>query len=270
MNALAIHFRYQLRGTLRNPSQLLMSYLFPLAFFALMGAVMTRLDPAFAPNLVLAMTVFAVMTGGILGLPGPMVEERESGIYRSYRVNGVPGGAVIGMPAATVVLHGLVAAGIIALTAPMLFGAPIPRSWAALAALTALAAALFAGLGSLIGTVSPQTRSTVLLSQAVFLPSMLLGGLMIPYSALPPGARRLALLLPSTWLMQLEQTLVYGRRVQIGAGLALAVLLATTVLAFGLAALCFSWDRRNAARRAHPLLALLVFVPMLTGMLLVG
>ena len=45
MSGFAIHLGYQLRSTLRSPSQLLMSYLFPLAFYALMGAVMTKLNP---------------------------------------------------------------------------------------------------------------------------------------------------------------------------------------------------------------------------------
>ncbi|GAF92256.1 unnamed protein product, partial [marine sediment metagenome] len=38
-------------------------------------------------------------------------------------------------------------------------------------------------------------------------------------------------------------------------------LLASGVLAFGLAVYLFSWDRRNSTRRGHPLLALLVLLP---------
>jgi len=269
MNALLAHFDYQVRSTLRAPSQLLMSYLFPLAFYGMMGAVMTKINPTFPPNLIPAMTIFAVMTGGLLGLPGPMVEERETGIYRSYRVNGVPAAAVIGMPAATVVVHGLVASAIIAATASALFGAPVPASWGALAAATLLAALVFAGIGALIGVTAPEARFTVLLSQAVFLPSMLLGGLMVPYSTLPESAQKFALLLPTTWLAQLEQATVYGRSAQIAPELAAGVLISAAVIAFVLAALCFNWDRRNSARRLNPLFGLLVFVPFVVGMLLV-
>lgn len=269
MNALLVHLRYQTRSALRSPSQLLMSYLFPLAFYALMGGVMTKLNPTFTPNLIPAMTIFAVMTGGLLGLPGPMVDERERGIYRSYRINGVPAATVIGMPAVTVVMHGLVAATIVAVTAPTLFDAPAPQSWIGLLACTVLGALLLAGIGSLIGIVSPEARFTTLLSQAVFLPSMLLGGLMIPYAALPVSARRFALLLPTTWLSQLEQAVVYGRRVVIAPALSAGVLATATVVAFALAAWCFDWDRGNATRRVHPLLGLLVFAPFVVGMLFV-
>jgi len=40
---------------------------------------------------------------------------------------------------------------------------------------------------------------------------------------------------------------------------------ASGVLAFGLAVYLFSWDSRNAARRGHPLLALLVLLPFVIG-----
>jgi ABC-2 type transport system permease protein len=266
MTALLVHFRIQTRAALRSPSQLLMSYLFPLAFYALMGAVMTKVNPTFKANMIPAMTIFAVMTGGLLGLPGPLVEEREKGIYRSYRVNGVPAAAVVGMPAVTVIAHALVASGLIAVTAGPLFGAATPSHWAALALCTALGAVLFAGIGTLVGVVSPDTRFTVLASQAIFLPSMLLGGLMMPYSALPESVRRFALLLPTTWLAQLEQATAYGVHVAIQPWLAAAVLGSATVVAFVVAAVCFQWDRANAGRRGRALLALLVFVPFLVGM----
>ena len=49
--------------------------------------------------------------------------------------------------------------------------------------------------------ISPSSRTTILLSQLIFIPSMLLGGLMIPYAASPASAQRLALLLPTTYAM---------------------------------------------------------------------
>ena len=47
MNAFATHFAYEFKTGLRNPSLLLMNYLFPLGFYALMGLVMTQINPVF-------------------------------------------------------------------------------------------------------------------------------------------------------------------------------------------------------------------------------
>ena len=45
------------------------------------------------------------------------------------------------------------------------------------------------------------------------------------------------------------------------------ILVLSGLVAFGLAVFLFSWDSRNTTRRAHPLLALLVFLPNIIGML---
>lgn len=267
MSALAIHLTFQFRSILRNPAQMFISYLFPLAFYAFMGLVMTEINPGFRDDLLPSMTIFAVLTGALLGLPGPLVDEREAGIYRAYRVNGVPAAAVLAMPALTLGFHALIAAALVAATAVPLFGAPLPASWVALALATVLGTAVFAALGTLIGVVSASSRATILLSQAVFLPSMLLGGLMVPVETLPSGAQVAALLLPTTWLAQLEQAVVYGREVLVDPALATAVLVASAVLTFAVAAYSFNWDSKNATRRGHPALALLAILPFLAGML---
>jgi ABC-2 type transport system permease protein len=267
VSALAVHFAFQFRSMLRNPAQMLLSYLFPLCFYAFMGLVMTEINPGFRENLLPSMTIFTVMTGALLGLPGPLVDEREAGIYRAYRVNGVPAATVLAMPALTIAFHALIAAALVAATAVPLFGAPGPASWVALALATVLGAAVFAAFGTLVGVVSATSRATVLLSQAVFLPSMLLGGLMVPLETLPRGAQLAALLLPTTWLAQLEQATVYGRDALVDPALAAAVVVASAFLAFAVAAYSFNWDTRNAMRRGHPALALLAILPLVAGML---
>jgi ABC-2 type transport system permease protein len=235
-----------------------------------MGLVMTGINPDFRDNLVPSMTIFTVMTGALLGLPGPLMDEREAGIYRAYRVNGVPAAAVLAMPAISVSFHALIAAAVVAVTAAPLFGAPVPESWPALAFGTVLGAAVFAAFGTLIGVVSTSSRATVLLSQAIFLPSMLLGGLMVPLETLPSGAQTAALLLPTAWLAQLEQATVYGRTPMVDPALAAAVLATSAVLAFGVSAWTFNWDSRNRTRRGHPALALLALAPLVAGVLASG
>jgi ABC-2 type transport system permease protein len=40
MNAFAHHFSFEFKTGLRNPTLMLMNYLFPLGFYAMMGLVM--------------------------------------------------------------------------------------------------------------------------------------------------------------------------------------------------------------------------------------
>jgi hypothetical protein len=55
-----------------------------------------------------AMIMFAVMCSYLLGMPSSMVAARESGLYRSYRIKGVPSWASMVAPVLANALHMLV------------------------------------------------------------------------------------------------------------------------------------------------------------------
>jgi ABC-2 type transport system permease protein len=268
MNAFINHFSFEFRTGIRNQTSLLMNYLLPLGFYAMMGLVMPEVNPTFLETMIPAMIVFAILASTLLGLPDPLVTAREAGIFRSYKVNGVPAVSILVIPALTTIFHMVIVAIIITVTAPVFFDAPAPVNWPGFI-LTFLALAFAcAGLGALIGVISPDSRLTVLWSQLIFLPSMLLGGMMLPYSQLPEAVGRVARLLPATLAMNAFRGLALDLAADFDTLGSLIILLAGGVLAFGLAIYLFNWDRRNATRRGHPLLALLVLIPFGMGMFL--
>lgn len=260
MKAFFRHFAFEFKTGLRNPSLLLMHYLFPLAFFALMGAMMTKINPFFTETMVPAMAIFATLASAVLGLPDPLVEAREAGVYRSYRINGIPALSILGIPVLTTAFHVLIAAAVITASGPPLFKGFYPTNWGAYALLTILIAFSFSAIGALIGVIAGNSRTTVLLSQLVFLPSMLLSGLMVPLKILPSTFRPIAALLPATHAMQAYIGLAYGKETMIDPTASVAILLSGGILCFGLAIYLFNWDNRNRARRGHPALALLALV----------
>lgn len=265
MTAFATHFSFEFRTGIRNRSLLLLNYLFPLAFYLMMGFVMPGLNPMFLDSLLPAMVIFAVYTAAILGLPDPLVQARDAGIFRSYKINGVPKLNILAIPALTTSLHLVIVTIIIVLTAPLLFNAPVPINW--LNFVIVFLATLFAcaGLGVLIGVISPNSRATILLSQLFFLPSMLIGGLMLPYSMLPPAAQIAAQLLPSTHAMNALKSLAMGQAADFWPWGSVMVLLAGGLTAFGLAFYLFRWDSQYTKRRLPSAAALLAIVPYVVG-----
>lgn len=269
MSAFTNHFSFEFKTGLRNPTLMLMNYLFPLGFYAMMGLVMVQINPGFKDTLIPSIVIVSIMVSTLLGLPGPLVESREAGIYRSFKINGVPVFSILIIPSLSTIFHALIVSVIIAVTAAPLFDGAVPVSWLNFALITLLIAFTFGGLGMLIGVVSTSSRSTVLWSQLIFLPSMLIGGVMMPLSFLPESVLPIAGLLPSTYAMQAYQGLAYQVDTIYNPVVSVLVLAALGIFSVFLATYLFSWDSQNSTRRGHPLLALLVLVPLIVGILLI-
>ena len=267
MRAFALHLGFEFRIGIRNKTLMLMNYLFPLGCYVLFGSLLGQVNPGFLAIIVPAMSVFAIMSGALLGMPDTLVSARNAGIFRSCKINGVPALSLLVIPVLTSMMHALVVALVIAATAPALFGGESPRNWAGFLLVFAAAAFALAGAGALIGVVSANTRMTVLLSQLVFIPSMILGGLMLPVSILPDTLARVSRILPTGYAMDAFAGLAMGQDA-VGAWLSLAILLAAGAIAFGLAALLFGWDPKNTTRRAHPAWAVLALIPYAAGLVL--
>jgi ABC-2 type transport system permease protein len=261
------HFAFEFKTGLRNSTLLLLNYLFPLAFYAMMGLVMIQINPMFAETMIPAMVVFATMSSALLGLPAPLVESREAGIYRSYKINGVPALSILLMPALTTAFHVLIVSAIIAVTGAPLFDGANPSDWLAFALVTLMLVFACSGIGALIGVIAQDARAVVLLSQLVYLPSMLLGGLMIPLDILPESVRPFSLLLPASHAMQAYVGFAYGLETVVAPWLSVGVLLVSGLLAFGLAIYLFSWDSQNETQRGHPLMALLALIPYVAAVI---
>ncbi len=268
MKAFAVHYSYEFLAGLRNRTLLLMNYLMPLGFFGLMGAMMVEINPFLGEQLIPAMVIFAVLTGTVMGLPTPFVEAREAEIYRSYRINGVSATSLLVIPGLSAAPHMLIVAAIITAASPFLFKSDLPANWPAYLLVLVLFMFAGSGLGSLIGVISANSRIAVLWQQLVYLPSILLGGLMVPAEILPEMFVRIGHLLPASYAMQSFLGLAYGREVLYQPLMGALVLFIGGIVSYGLAFYLFSWDSKNDTRRGHSALAVLALVPYLLGALL--
>jgi len=267
MTAFIYHFLYDFRTGMRDKTLLLLNYLFPLGFYILMGLLMTGLNPTFAPTMIPAMILVAIMACTLLGLPNPVVESRDAGVFRSFKINGVPALSIITIPILSNLVHIILVSVIISATARPLFGAGIPVNWGYFALILLVSAFTLASLGMLIGVVSPNSRMIVLFSQSIFLPSMILGGLMIPSDLLPPALYRVSLLLPTNYAMNAWRGLAFGMSTTFEPLWGVLILLTSGLIAYILAIYLFSWDIKNRQVGHNPLLGLLALLPYVLGTL---
>jgi ABC-2 type transport system permease protein len=169
------------------------------------------------------------------------------------------------IPALTALFHVIVPATIIAVTAPLLFGAPLPVNWSSFFLIMLLMFLASAGIGLLIGVVSSSAQMVMLLVQVIFVPSMMLGGLMFPHGGLPKTLGKVALLLPVTYGMNAMRGLAQNLPVDLNTSWSILILLISSVLSFGLALYLFKWDVHDSNKRKPALLALIALLPYIVG-----
>jgi ABC-2 type transport system permease protein len=265
MTAFLHHLAYDFKTGVRDRSRLLMLYLFPLVFFALVGGLMASINPGFKETMIPAMVVFALMCSTLLSLPSLLVNAREAGVFRSYRINGVPSASILSIPVIGTAVHMVVVSVIIWAAAARFYGGAAPQNLLGFVAVAGLSYLAYAGIGVLIGVAAGSTTVSILVGQLIYIPSIILGGLMVPPAVLPAALRRVGLLLPATHSMRAFADLggpagAPGLR---GAAGSVGVLAASAGLSFVLAALLFQWDTRASQPSRKALAALLALAPYL-------
>jgi ABC-2 type transport system permease protein len=267
-NAFIHHFSFEFRAGIRHKQLLFMNYLFPLGFYLLMGSILTGIDPSFRENMIPAMMMFATLAATLMGIPITLATAQEKGIFRSYKINGVPAVSILTISALTTILHLLIVALIITVTAPLLFDASLPMNWRNFLLTFTVATVNCASISVMIGVVSSNARVSMMWSQLIFVISILLGGLMFPHSMLPETARKISKMLPVTHAMNAFNSLAMGKNVDFSPWGSNSVLVLSGALAFGLAVYLFNWDQHNSSRRGHPILGLLAFIPFVVTIFL--
>lgn len=239
MKAFFKHLWVQFKMDIRERGTLMTYYLVPLVFYFVMGAVFSSINPLARQTLAATMVIFAVTMGAVLGIPAPIVKMRESGVLRAYLVCGIPGGAILFIQSVSAFMHLLLVSTIIFVTAPLFFGASYPSSFPAY--FLSLFFLLFASiaLGLLIGVSARSQSIATMFSQAVFLPSLMLGGIMFPASMLPGPLRMLGRFLPATYSMQSFSGFAFRLPTDIEATLSLLITAGIGVVAAGLAVVRF-------------------------------
>jgi ABC-2 type transport system permease protein len=229
---------------------------------------MASINPGFKQTMIPAMVLFAFMCAALLSLPSLLVGAREAGVFRSYRINGVPSASILSIPVIGTAVHMAAIALIITLAGARFYGGVIPARIAGFAAAAFLSYLAYAGIGVLIGVAAGNTTVSILVGQVVYIPSIILGGLMVPSSLLPPGLLRVSLLLPATHSMRAFAGLGMGDAAQPALVLSLCVLAVSALLSFALAALLFEWDSRASQPSRKAFAAILGIAPYVAAALI--
>jgi ABC-2 type transport system permease protein len=259
------HFAYELKAGLRDRSQLFMNWLFPLVVFVMMAVLMGGINPFFKVQMVPAMMIFGMLSAGLLSLPNGWINQREAGVLRSYRINGVPAWAVLLAPALASLVHMAGVGAVIAILGIKAFGGAAPADWLAFCVGWLATAISVCGMGMAIGTLMPNNRASMLVSQLFYLPSIMLGGLMFPASMLPKALGAVSRFLPARWAMEAMTATWKGASAGTRPWLAPLVLVATGLMGYLVSIALFEWHSSPTRKVAWRVAGLAVLLPAALG-----
>ena len=226
MNGFLYGLALQWRLDIRSRTLLVTCYLVPLVFFLLMGGIFTSVVPEMKSTLISSMIVMSVSMGALIGLPPSLLETYGSDVKQMYKANGVPVYLGLVTMAFSAFIHVMLTTAMILMLAPPLFGAALPASLFRFFPALALYTVASLGIGSVLGLAAKSQAKLTMAAQLVFLPSIMLSGIMFPASLLPGPLEGAGRIFPAFW----------GYRAMLDGGLRLEnlwYLVLVSCLAFG-------------------------------------
>ena len=183
---------------LRHKGVFLTYYVVPLVFFAFMGGIFSSIDPNSKKTLIQSMIVFGVTMGAFLGAPAPLVELYGSEIKKAYKIGGIPLWVATVNNFISAFVHLFIMSFIIFIVAPKAFGAQIPENLALFFISLAVFIMVSLSVGTVLGVFIKSSSKLTMASQLLFLPSIMLGGIMFPSSMLPKALQTIGIIFPAT------------------------------------------------------------------------
>ncbi|MBI4624408.1 MAG: ABC transporter permease [Verrucomicrobia bacterium] len=208
MSGLLHHFRISLRIYFRNKMALFYGYLFPLIFLVAFAVLYRHEKVPLARHMGELLTVCA-LGGACLGFPTIIVSERERGVWRRYRLVPLASGILVASSVAGRYCL-IISAGFLQLALALALGMPMPAHPLELFVAFSFVAFALLGLGLVIAMLADTVPAVQALGQCIFLPMLIIGGVAVPLSSLPPWAQHVAAFFPGRYAVEAIQACVNG------------------------------------------------------------
>lgn len=199
MNGFLYGMALQWKLDIRSKSLLVTCYIVPLIFFLLMGGIFTSVMPQMRSTLIQSMIVMSVSMGAFIGLPPSLIETYGSDVKKVYKANGVPLYLGLVTMFLSAFVHLMISCIIIFLLAPILFEAALPAQLPLFFFALAIYIMVSLSIGSILGLIVKNQAKLTMIEQLVFLPSIMLSGIMFPMDLLPDFLKIIGRIFTASW-----------------------------------------------------------------------
>jgi ABC-2 type transport system permease protein len=188
-------FRLERRMFWRNPTAAFFSFLLPLIFLALFGAISSG-DKEQLEVVVPGIAGLSIMATTFNALANQMTFLREQGVLKRIHGTPLPGNAYLAGVLGNAATNAIVQIGLVVLASRLVFDLGWPKDWATLAIFTVLGVACFAALGVAFSHAIPNFDAAPAYTNLVFLPMIFISGVFYDADNVPGALRDIAEALP--------------------------------------------------------------------------
>jgi len=238
-------WRLERRMFWRNPTAAFFSFILPLLFLFLFGAIFSG-DQKTLNVIVPGILGMSVMSTTFNALAMNITFLREEGVLKRIHGTPMPQGSYVAGVTANAVSNAAVQVVIVVLAGRIFFGIGWPKDWLELAVFGAVGVVTLAALGIAFSHVIPNLDAAPAYTNIVFLPVIFISGVFYDVDTAPQFLRDIAQALPLTHVID-----GFSAAMVTGASLAdtggdLAVVAAWGLFGVVFAVRGFSWDARRA------------------------
>lgn len=254
--------RAYLLQSFRSRTAVFWNLVFPLLWLFLFGFIFYRdADAALFMPMLFTITI---ISSAFFGVSYLLVNEREKGILRRYRVTPVTALTIVTASGLRALVTMMLSLALQAAVGWLVFGFTIHGSYLLTVLAVLLGTVAFVPLGLLTGSISQDMRTAPAINNLLFFPLVFASGAAFPFWRLPDWVQALGRVMPSSYLVELLQGVILRREGIVDLWGPILVLLGTAVAGAFVNTWLFRWessqplDRRRLALALGTLLLLFV------------
>jgi len=237
-------WRLERRMFWRNPTAAFFSFVLPLLFLFLFGAIFSG-DQKTLDIIVPGILGMSMMSTTFNALAMNITFLREEGVLKRIHGTPMPPSSYLAGVAANAVSNAAVQVVIVVIAGKVFFGLGWPKDWLELAVFAVAGVATLAALGVAFSHVIPNFDAAPAYTNIVFLPVIFISGVFYDVDKAPPFLRDVARILPLTHVIDgLSAAMVTGAGLTDHMG-DLAVIVVWGLLGAFFAVRGFSWESRR-------------------------
>jgi len=252
VNAYIAQIRMNLRLTLRNRMTMVFGYLFPLAYFVIIGRF-TNPSGAAATQMVNMVLTLGVIGGGLFGAGMRAVTDRERDVLRRFKVAPINAGPILVGQMVTSLFNYLPLAALVIFMAHQMYGMPWPTQPLSLLAFICTGMLAFASIGGIVAAVVNSMQETAMLTQLLYFPMLFLSGATFPIAIMPPWLQTVTQFIPATYFAGGLPGILRGTDSIVDHLPEAGALALTAIVATFLAVKLFRWEKEEKMRASAKL-----------------